>query len=236
MVSSEFNIKTKGNFGIHTHKKNWKTIWKREMKFPFFKLFSNFFLWMWIFQVDDRENSWNSRLLGWTSLKNHQKQNNHFSSFFSFSSFDSFRRTIMVHIDSILTFSSTASRDVQTVLSQGRWDLLHLFAFDAPTRFSERYEQRIKFLQDHIFASRDILFTVLHLPASSFVSIVENQVVKSKEHWKDRLESILAKKGEGLFFRKPSSNYLDKYSFLKYTVRKLWMWSAKNIVTGVKRQ
>ncbi len=48
--------------------------------------------------------------------------------------------------------------------------------------------------------------------------VMDKERVNSKEHVMQRLQTIVGKFGEGLFFRKLGSQYLDQDSFFKMNV------------------
>ncbi len=78
-----------------------------------------------------------------------------------------------------------------------------ILVFDAPTRLSEPYEQRMQFLKDHIVTS-------------PYLHLVESVQITSKQHL---LECVAAMAGEELLFRKPGSQYLDRYSLFTLQVK-----------------
>ncbi len=91
-----------------------------------------------------------------------------------------------------------------------------LLAFDAPNRFSDSYEQRLKFLEDSI-PSLYMGITSKYIGDSPWIRIVKPYKVASMDHVMEAFQTVLA---NGLALRKPSSRYLESDSFLKMLVRK----------------
>ncbi len=106
-----------------------------------------------------------------------------------------------------------------SALKAKKWDTIKLLLVDAPTRWYESYEERIKFLKEHIFLPTTISVTTIHISSlHPFISVIEKEFVHSKEHYMKRLHAIFAKQGEGIIFRKPGSKYLDQDSLFKVVV------------------
>ncbi len=90
-----------------------------------------------------------------------------------------------------------------------------LLVFDAPTRFSDTFEQRIQYLQENIHSmSSDI--TEQYIGDSPHLKVVKPERVLSKQHIMEKMQYVR----EGLIFRKPGSKYMDPDSFFKLVVRK----------------